>query len=256
MTEILWSPSQDNAQDGALVARRFGADLADLSVNFASPLDDTLTALLAACLRSLEGERFPPTDVHAWTVAKRRQGLLAVSAANSGTRRDVPAICPDDDCNTRLDLEVDLTVFRQDWRIETVDVLLPDGSELSLRHPTPADLAATGVHDTETDLAVRLLKGDPPPGEWIDQAQAALSAAAPLAALELQGCCSECGAPVRCPVMLEPFLLRELATASAVLMDEIHVLALGYHWSEAEIMTLPEGRRRHYLARIQEAWAA
>jgi hypothetical protein len=31
-------------------------------------------------------------------------------------------------------------------------------------------------------------------------------------------------------------------------MEEVHVLALHYHWSEAEILGLPGPKRRRYLA--------
>ena len=31
------------------------------------------------------------------------------------------------------------------------------------------------------------------------------------------------------------------------LYEEIHVLALHYHWSEAAILALPAGKRRRYL---------
>lgn len=31
-------------------------------------------------------------------------------------------------------------------------------------------------------------------------------------------------------------------------MEEVHVLALHYHWSEAEILSLPSSKRARYLA--------
>ena len=33
-------------------------------------------------------------------------------------------------------------------------------------------------------------------------------------------------------------------------MEDIHVLALHYHWSEADILRLPTPRRQHYLAML------
>jgi len=34
------------------------------------------------------------------------------------------------------------------------------------------------------------------------------------------------------------------------LYEEIHVMALHYHWSEAQILALPRNRRQRYLALI------
>ena len=56
--------------------------------------------------------------------------------------------------------------------------------------------------------------------------------------------------------MLETYLMGELAREAIRLMDDIHVMAMAYHWNESDIIALPESRRRHYLARIPEAWAA
>ena len=35
-------------------------------------------------------------------------------------------------------------------------------------------------------------------------------------------------------------------------MEEIHVLALHYHWSEAEILGLPSPKRQRYLALLAQ----
>jgi len=156
-------------------------------------------------------------------------------------------------------LEVALPGFRSDWRQETVDVALDSGGTITVRHPTPADLAllARTPNAEETQLARILLVGETPddPG-WEERVQQALTEADRLADLELNATCPECGTPIAVALILEVFLMQELARESARLMDKIHTLAMAYHWSEPDILALPENRRRHYLARIQEAWAA
>jgi hypothetical protein len=48
------------------------------------------------------------------------------------------------------------------------------------------------------------------------------------------------------------FLADDLRAAGRRLLDEVHVMALGYHWSEREILELPAARRHHYLRRLTE----
>ncbi len=245
MPLTVWSIA-DAGQD-ALMARAYGSRLTDLAVDFDWPLDSVISAILQTCLSGPDGVAVSGADVAQWTVAKRRQGLLAVAVATSGPPRHIVADCPD--CGEKLDLDVDLREFRLDWRAEDVAF-----GTARLRLPRPSDLARLG--DDPTELAHVLLVGDAPPGDWKAAAEAILGAADPLADLELRATCPDCGGSVAVPLMLETYLVGELAREAIRLMDDIHVMALAYHWNECDIIALPESRRRHYLARIQEAWAA
>ena len=49
------------------------------------------------------------------------------------------------------------------------------------------------------------------------------------------------------------FLDTELRSRAATLLDEIHLIAMSYHWSETEILALPVSRRQDYLRRILAA---
>ncbi len=48
-------------------------------------------------------------------------------------------------------------------------------------------------------------------------------------------------------------LFRELAEHGDRLYREVHHLALHYHWSERDILALPHGKRRRYLALLADA---
>ena len=80
---------------------------------------------------------------------------------------------------------------------------------------------------------------------------------APSLAHDLQGQCPECGAVVE--VYFDPlqFSLCELRQEAAFLYEDVTLLARCYHWSEADILTLPRQRRLRYaeLARIQTSAA-
>jgi hypothetical protein len=259
MTIVRWPPADDPGDPGILVARPFGVCLDDLAVSFTAPLNVGISALLRCCLSTQAGEPFSAAEIAGWTVARRRQGLLAVAVATHGPLRRVTITCPDPADGARLDLELDLRAFRRDWRADRVGVRLSDGSRVTLRHPTPADLsrwAEAGGADAEAFAASLLIPPRPEAPDWAEAAQAALSEADPLADMTLEATCPDCGAAIAHPFAVEPFLMGELMAEAGLLVDEIHVLAMAYHWSELEILALPDDRRRHYLARVREAWAA
>lgn len=173
MALTIWPAAGDDSP--ALVTRAYGAGLSDLAVDFDRPLDMIISAILQSCLFDDDGTAFSGAEVAGWTLLKRRQGLLAVAAATNGPARKMTAACGT--CTEKLDLDVDLTAFRQDWRVEDI----PFG-DARLRLPRPGDLA--DIEDgNEARLAVGLLAGEPPSGDW--EAEAALSAADSLTDLEL-----------------------------------------------------------------------
>ncbi len=74
----------------------------------------------------------------------------------------------------------------------------------------------------------------------------AIQALSPEVALEVTAECPDCGAPLRLEV--DPYLT--LTQSGWNIIDDVHVLARHYHWSEADILSLPLYRRQAYLARI------
>lgn len=79
--------------------------------------------------------------------------------------------------------------------------------------------------------------------------EAALEAVAPEMATEVLARCPECGGDNR--VAIDPYFC--LGRVSADLFGEIHRLAWHYHWSEAEILAMPQWRRRRYLTLIDHS---
>jgi hypothetical protein len=77
----------------------------------------------------------------------------------------------------------------------------------------------------------------------------ALDAAAP-DPIQFDLTCPECGAAFAAPFDAGRFVLSELAAHSRTLLDDVHALAMVYHWSEAAILRLPLTRRLAYLDRI------
>ena len=65
--------------------------------------------------------------------------------------------------------------------------------------------------------------------------------------------CPHCNVETTFPVDLEGLALSELEKIQHQLLRDIHQLAITYHWSETEILSLTPLRRAHYLKLIEEA---
>ena len=73
-----------------------------------------------------------------------------------------------------------------------------------------------------------------------------IAAADPLAEIALELACPDCAATWSAPFDIVRFLWSEVDAWAARTLDEVHVLASHYGWSEAEILALSPQRRQHY----------
>ena len=71
------------------------------------------------------------------------------------------------------------------------------------------------------------------------------------AQLDLELCCPNCGVPFTALFDTASFFLTELEQRASRLLLDVHTLASQYHWSEAEILSMPPRRREKYLALLQ-----
>jgi hypothetical protein len=161
-------------------------------------------------------------------------------------------------CGERFDFEVQyaaLPVHEAEGGFPEARVDL-DGTRLTFRLPTGADQEEL-VRQPETDhrtwLLNRLLTDGELPGEPGDTvvaaAENALEAVAPGIVLTVLANCPACRNPSQ--VELDPY--RAINRSSGRLLREVHQLATHYHWSEADILGLPHGRRQRYLRLIDRS---
>jgi hypothetical protein len=80
--------------------------------------------------------------------------------------------------------------------------------------------------------------------------KAGLEKTAPPLAGPVEGVCPGCGATVSGWFDPGEFVLTELRARAATLMEEVHLLAARYGWSEEAILALPAGRRAAYAELI------
>lgn len=113
-----------------------------------------------------------------------------------------------------------------------------DAAMAEIQADAPARLFAACVADDLAPLARRR----------IERAMARL---APLLSRVIAAQCVACSAVLRAVIHVPSFVIGELSVAAASVFDDVHLLARGYGWHEAEILALPRARRRRYAARLR-----
>ncbi|MBB3191877.1 hypothetical protein [Halomonas cerina] len=229
-----------------------------------------VTRLLGQYLRDGDGQTLSSETLWSWNLTRRLQGLLGVTAASLDRHQVVEARCGNADCGEGLDLELDLADFCCLEAPATIDFETRDGQVVRLRVPTGTDQLGWLEHwsfqlPEWSDLVATLVEtvNEAPPApswrpepDWLEALSAALAEADPLTDLALETDCIECGQATTVALDLEGYVLERLRHRQAHLFDQVHAIASTYHWSEAEIMSLPAERRHAYLRRVdgEESW--
>lgn len=223
------------------------------------------TALLARCL----GDGGVAVDAGALAVGDREALLLQLRRLTLGETVDCVVSCPAEGCGERMELVLRVT-----------DLLVPpysdvrrahdltgelDGAsyQVSFRLPTARDLDAVApVARGDPERAANLLldrcvrevtrNGRAVAADTLGPAVRAWIAAAmaehdPQAEIELELACPVCHRASAVMFDTATFLLQELDARADLLMQEVHTLALHYHWAERDILQMPWRRRARYL---------
>ena len=234
-----------------------------------------VTALLAAVTTRI-GDAAPVTPdlVRSLTIGDRERLLLGLAAGTFGPDLDVVARCPAPDCGELIELSLSLGDFirlpvavagaEHDLTIESrtgprcVRVRLPRGSDQEeAAHLAKADPAAAARHLLSrcvlaiTDQDGRTVSDDAL-ADFAPALEDAIAAIDPAAEHISEAPCPACGGTIR--AVLDGFSLLASGLAAADrLYAEVDTVARAYHWSEAEILSLPVARRRRYLDLIGAA---
>ncbi|MBW8874441.1 MAG: phage baseplate protein [Acidobacteria bacterium] len=202
-------------------------------------------------------------ELAALSVGRRDARLLALYRQTFGPALDLVAECPA--CREPLELALDLDALGVDAEVAAAEPepveIREGGLRLVARPPTAADLnaaaACAGVAAARRLLAARCVlaaerDGEPlPPGalsdEEIDLLSRRLAASDPQAEVLLDLSCPACGHAWQALLDAAGCLWHEVDAAARRLLREVHVLARGYGWREADVLALSARRRRTYL---------
>jgi len=193
-------------------------------------------------------------------LGRRDTRLLALRAAMFGPRYQAVAACPS--CGERLELSFAAEDVRPAPSADAVPPTLRAGDyTLETRPVDSTDFAAAAacpdVATARATLArrciVAALRGDGPvapdalPDEVVSALAAHLEAADPDAEITLEVACASCGTRWDALLDVAAYLWTEVETEALRLLREVHELARGYRWSEADILAMSPLRRRAYL---------
>jgi len=195
-------------------------------------------------------------DIDALTIADYDRLLAAVFEALYGDRVEARTQCAA--CSEPLEISLSLTALAAappDIEIGLAGpdargtFLMPDGRRI--RAPTVGDVErAARSGDVAALRHACVVEGDADAdAELLD---AALEAAAPALTRDVAATCPHCAAAQSVRFDLANFLVASLARERPFLLREMHLLARGYGWSLAEILSLSRDDRRA-LARLCEA---
>jgi hypothetical protein len=190
------------------------------------------------------------------TVGDREALLLHLRARVFGDRLPCVLACPSCDEAMDLDLSVATLLVAPYRRVHRRHRAVLDGRAVRFRLPTGADQEAA-ARAADVAAGVRLLvercvDGDPLPDALVPGLAAAMARLDPQAETLLALECPACGAACSALLDAAALFLGELTAGHQRLLEEVHVLARTYHWSEAEILSLDIGRRRRYLELVTE----
>ena len=66
----------------------------------------------------------------------------------------------------------------------------------------------------------------------------------------VEGVCPHCRETIGLFFDVPAFVLRELQIQSALICEDVHLLAAYYHWTEDHILALPPRRRQRYVEMV------
>jgi hypothetical protein len=216
-----------------------------------------VTTVLCRVLHSIGYQPADAAQVSSLCVADRQFLMLRLAAMLDGEQMWMKVGCGH--CDSLFDVEFrrcDLPVKEAGQGFPLVRLHLTD-CEIEARVPTGEDQERIGERSEEEAIrqllqnCIRFVNGEPPDAAFVDNLceadieiiDEALDDVSPAVCDQLLVICPECGREQN--ANLDHY--SQTGLNEHFLFDEIHTLASHYHWSEADILDLPQRRRRRYL---------
>jgi hypothetical protein len=243
-----------------------GADEASLAELAARSPAARAQRLLERCLVGMAGVApVPPARIAALTVGDAQALFLHLRRMSFGDTLEGVVACASEACGEKLDFAVrvrELLVAPYASAAPVHEESI-DGHLVRFRLPILEDqaIAASQVREHPGEAEATLLRRcveavtnpegarvEPPwPPALAEAVATRMADLDPQAEIRLAFTCPKCGHRVAVLLDAANFLLAELTGQARALDEDVHRLALHYHWGEAEILGLPVVRRRKYL---------
>ncbi len=222
-----------------------------------------VTAVLGSALDTIGNQPADTAHVADLCVADRQYLMLRLAAMLDGEQVWLKVDCGH--CEALFDVDIrrcDLPVKEAGPGFPLVTLRVKEGVIVAWV-PTGANQERIGEQSEEEAMqqllqsCIRSVNGEPPGKEFINNLSEsdieaideALDEVSPAICNQLLVTCPECGREQYAE--LDHYALADMNVH--FFYDEVHTLARHYHWSEAEILDLPQARRRLYLGMINRS---
>ncbi len=216
----------------------------ELSARLASPINGLTVEWASLCVADLEALLL----------------LLRKMILGDLIRTDI--VCPAKSCGKRIDVSFHIGAYlfhhrpRSARGVEATEEACwfhLRNTSVSFRLPTGADqVAVATTHKPKRELIQRCIRPATISARLLRRVEIAMDSLAPSLSHVLQGQCHECGTTVDMYFDVQQFVLSELRNRAAFIYEDVHLLAMHYHWSQAEILSLPHSRRAHFTEMVQQ----
>jgi hypothetical protein len=220
------------------------------------PSQRALSLLAVAC-----GDEAPPDQLARLSLGQRDQRLLNLRERTLGPHLAAISACPA--CSGVLEFTLnvaDIRIASISEPAKTIDLAfagydlqfrLPDSLDLATLDPS-ADRQTNSQHLLKRCLTnVRYAGAEIPAEDLPPDVGAAVSEqmaeADPQADVQLDLACPQCQHRWHSPFDIVSFFWSEIHALALRLLNDVHVLASAYGWSEAAILALAPARRQAYL---------
>jgi hypothetical protein len=202
-----------------------------------------------------------PDELARLSIGQRDGRLLALRESTFGPRLASLASCPA--CGERLELEFSTSdLYSACDSVPAGDLtLVLDRYEIMFRLPTSLDLIAISEQQEKNSARAALLSrcvssallegrevdpGGLPQGV-IDALGVRMAEVDPQADLHLALECPACNSQWQSRFDIESFFWTEINAWATRMLNEVHILASAYGWSESDILRMSARRRQSYL---------
>lgn len=231
-----------------------------------SSLPRKVSAFIEVAVESVAGRCMDAWLPGELCIADRRFLMLQLARQLAGDIFWVHTVCTG--CSERFDVEVSRSKLSTKTAGSTfpfVDVSIR-GTSIRIRVPNGSDQEQVADMDVDAARAellrrcITTVAGKPPSRDFVESLtrraistmEAALDEVAPDVGTVMEVVCPECAEPQL--VEFDPY--QSGVFGNQDIFDEVHTLASIYHWSEADILSLPRKRRQTYLGLIERSRGA
>lgn len=215
--------------------------------------------MLACAVANVSPERLDD-----FSLGQRDAWVVELRCATFGDTLASRVTCPD--CGRLLSVRIprgrvalqsptsDPATARVQEGAVAVEARSPNGAELA-KAAGCADIATARWSLISSCIMSALRDGEPVDpleldNEMLERVGEAIVAVEPQIEVRVAMSCAGCGREWAPVLDIVQFFWRELSTTSVQLLDEVHLLATGYGWSEEQVLKISSRRRREYVERI------